>query len=489
MNLYQQYADTMRKIADINYAGAVLSWDNEVYLPKEGMQFRSRQLATLMGISHELFTDKKFGKILTELSDVDLTRKEKRNVLLTKEVYEREKKFSSAFVQEKSMAISHAYHSWVEAKSKNDFSLYEKPLDKIFEIIRKEISITSYKDHAYNAMIHLYERGMTVKKLDEVFLQVKKELIPFLNTIATKKQSNHDFLHMHYEKDKQWAFGLGLLKQMGYNFNRGRQDVSPHPFTISFNPLDVRVTTRVDENDLSNMTWSCIHEGGHALYEQGLSTEDYGLPVGSAASLAIHESQSRLWENNVGRSKAYWKHNYPKLKKVFHANLKNVSLDQFYKAINGVRSNLIRTESDELHYHIHVMIRYEIEKEIVSSNITAREVRDLWNEKYKAYFGLKVKKDSEGILQDVHWSHGSIGYFPTYSLGSFYAAQFFSHAQLAIPNLQTNIEKGETGELLNWLRNNIHKHGAMYDAEVLCKKVTGEKLNFQYFMAYVKGKY
>jgi carboxypeptidase Taq len=276
---------------------------------------------------------------------------------------------------------------------------------------------------------------------------------------------------------------------MGYDFNRGRQDLSPHPFTISFNPYDVRVTTRVDENDFANMTWSCIHEGGHALYEQGLNPDDYGLPVGSAASLAIHESQSRLWENNVGRSKAYWTFQYPKLKKIFPDNLKNVSLDNFYKSINSVKANLIRTEADELHYHLHVMIRYEIEKEIVSTKITAKEVRELWNEKYKEYLGVKVTKDSEGILQDVHWSHGSIGYFPTYSLGSFYAAQFFNRASNDIPTLKSEIEKGNSSSLLHWLRENIHKHGAMYDAEDLCKKVTGEKLNFQYFMEYVKDKY
>lgn len=489
MNLYQQYADTMRKIADIGYSAAILQWDNEVYLPKEGSQYRSRQLATLMGIAHELFIDKKFGKLLDDLVKEKLKGKEKRNVLLTNESYDREKKFSSAFVQKKSIAVSTAYQAWVQARQNNDFSIFEAPLDNLIEIIRKEVDIIGYKDHPYDALINLYERGMTVKKLDEVFTQVKNELIPFINEVKNKKQASKDFLHKHYAKDKQWEFGIELLKKMGYDFNRGRQDLSPHPFTVSFNPYDVRVTTRVDEKDLSNMTWSCIHEGGHALYEQGLDANDYGLPVGSAASLAIHESQSRLWENSVGRSKSYWKFHYPKLKKVFPENLKEVSLDNFYKAINSVKPNFIRTESDELHYHLHVLIRYEIEKEIVSSKLKAKDVRALWNEKYHSYFGLKVKNDAEGVLQDVHWSHGSIGYFPTYSLGSFYAAQFFAHASMAIPTLQNEIEKGNTDTLLKWVRDNIHKHGAMYDAEDLCKKVTGEKLNFQYFMEYVREKY
>lgn len=489
MNLYQEYVEWMRRIADVQYAAGVLQWDNEVNLPKKGSEFRSKQLATLMSTTHEWFTDKKVGKILQRLESETLKTKEKRNILLTKESYDREKKFNSTFVKEKSMAVSNAYQSWVEAKNANDFSIFEKPLNKLFDITRQEIKIIGYREHPYDAMIHLYERGMTVKKLDEVFDQVKRELIPFINTRRSKNKQSNGFLHKYYAKDKQWNFGINVLKQMGYDFDGGRQDISPHPFTISFNPHDVRVTTRVDEYDLSNMTWSCIHEGGHALYEQGLPVSEYGLPTGSAASLAIHESQSRLWENNVGRSKAFWKFHFPKLKKVFPENLSGINLNDFYNAINTIQPNLIRTESDELHYHLHVLIRYEIEKEIVSSNIDAKEVRKLWNDKYKSYFGIEIKDDANGILQDVHWSHGSFGYFPTYSLGSFYAAQFFNKASQDIADLDGEISKGNCSTLLAWLRKNIHQYGAMYDAEVLCKKATGEKLNFKYFMDYVKLKY
>jgi carboxypeptidase Taq len=276
---------------------------------------------------------------------------------------------------------------------------------------------------------------------------------------------------------------------MGYDFDRGRQDIAPHPFTISFGVDDVRVTTRIDEKDLSNMTWSCIHEGGHALYEQGLDGSEYGLPSGSAISLAIHESQSRLWENNVGRSLEYWKYHYPTLQKIFNKNLENVSLKKFYRAINNVEPGFIRTEADELNYHLHIMVRYEIEKIMMSENVDAHQLKTLWNEKYKEYLGLDVKEDNLGILQDVHWAHGSIGYFPTYSLGSFYAAQFFHQAEKDIPKLKKQIKKGDTSQLLDWLRTNIHRKGRSVEAEELCTNLTGEGLNFDYFKNYVEKKY
>jgi carboxypeptidase Taq len=338
-------------------------------------------------------------------------------------------------------------------------------------------------------MIDLYEPDMTVKKLDKIFDDVKRQLLPFLTEVKQKQNIDNSFLQNKFPKDQQWKFGLDVLKSIGFDFSRGRQDISSHPFTIGFGPDDVRVTTRIDENDFCNMTWSCIHEGGHALYEQGLSPKDYGLPSGSATSLGIHESQSRLWENNVGRSKAFWKYQLPKLKKYFPNQLQGVSLDQFFKAINFISPGLIRTEADELHYHLHVMIRYEIEKEIFQSKITAKDIRAMWNDSYKKYIGVKVKNDTHGILQDVHWSHGSFGYFPTYSLGSFYAAQLFATAEKSIPALSKSIEQGDLKPLNQWLAENIYKHGKLYNAEDLCKKATGSSLDLSYFMNYVSLKY
>jgi carboxypeptidase Taq len=325
--------------------------------------------------------------------------------------------------------------------------------------------------------------------LDTIFADVKSALAPLLKNIASKPQVNKDFLHLHYERNAQWEFGIELLKAMGYDMNAGRQDISEHPFTTSFNPQDVRVTTRIDERDFGNMTWSCIHEGGHALYEQGLPVSEYGLPCGEAASLGIHESQSRLWENNVGRSLPFWQHHYAALQARFPDNLQNVSLEDFYKAINQVQPSLIRTEADELTYHFHVMIRYEIEKGLLDGTYSTKDLNEIWNKYYREYLHVEVPNDNQGVLQDIHWSHGSFGYFPTYSLGSLYAAQFFTAAKQQIPGLIEQITKGDYKELLNWLRDEIHHHGRYYTSNELCAKVTGEPLAFKYFLDYATEKY
>src|ERR1700677_4001078 len=296
-------------------------------------------------------------------------------------------------------------------------------------------------------------------------------------------------MYLHYPKDKQWDFGIDLLKQMHYDFAAGRQDISAHPFTTSFNPKDVRVTTRIAEDYLKSMIWSCIHEGGHGLYEQGLPDSEYGLPSGEAVSLGIHESQSRLWENMVGRGLPYWKANMKTLHKYFPENLHQIGPEHFYKAANIVTPSFIRTEADELTYHFHILIRYEIEKALMEGKLQVKDLPAYWNARYKEYLGIKVPNDAEGVLQDIHWSHGSIGYFPTYSLGSFYAAQFYATAKKEIKGLENKIENSNMLPLLEWLREKIHKHGKYYSAEELCKKVTGEKLNFNYFMDYAKDKY
>lgn len=480
----------MAKIADISHAIGVLSWDKETYLPAKSDRFRSQQIATLSALSHGEFTSPEFGDILKNaLAVKKLKATERRNLTITLDQYEKARKFDESFVIEQSMAISKAFQLWVEAKKTGDFGLYAPALDDVIRLKIQESKILNFGDHPYDALLDQYEPNCTVAQLDKLFIDVREELLPLIEKIRQEKKPSDKFMREKYKKDKQWDFGVYLLRVMGYDFDKGRQDISSHPFTISFSPEDVRVTTRIDEHDLANMTWSCIHEGGHALYEQGLDPEEYGLPSGGAISLAIHESQSRLWENHVGRSRDFWQCNYPSLQTKFKKNLKDISLKDFYKAINRVEPSYIRTEADELHYHLHVLIRYEIEKEIISGNCDAATARDLWNTKYKDYLGLKIKNDTVGILQDVHWSHGSFGYFPTYSMGSFYAAQFYQQAQKEMPDLNEQIATSNNYPLLQWLRTNIHCHGRRYEAEELCKKLTGEPLNLKYFIQYVKEKY
>jgi carboxypeptidase Taq len=487
---YENYVALLRRMADVNYAGAVLNWDQETYMPHKGAEMRAQQLSTLAGVAHELSTSEELGKLLESLiNDQSLGEKEKRNVKQSLKDYKDRKKYTTAFVQEMSRCVSEAFQAWQQAKKKNDFSIYAPKLEKLLGLKRQEAELLGYDAHPYDALLNQYEPGAKTADLTVLFNDVRAQLVDFVKKIAAAKQNDGSFMHKHYDKQKQWDFGITLLKQMGYDMEAGRQDISSHPFTTSFAATDVRVTTRINENDLDEMIWSCIHEGGHALYEQGLPNEDYGLPTGEAISLGIHESQSRLWENNVGRSLAYWKGNYPRLQQVFPENLKNITAEDFYRAMNLVKPSLIRTSADELTYHFHIMIRFEIEKAMIEGALEVKDLPASWNKKYKEYLGIDVPSDSQGVLQDIHWSHGSFGYFPTYSLGSFYAAQFFAKAQEEIPGLEEQIAQGNMSSLLQWLRTHIHRYGKFYTAEELCVKVTGKKLDFGYFMEYARKKY
>ncbi|MGZ3866088.1 MAG: carboxypeptidase M32 [Bacteroidia bacterium] len=487
---YSDLKKHMQRIADVNYSASILAWDQETYLPEKGAAFRAGQLSTLMGISHEMFTGSETEKLLNSVkTDKSLNDIQKKNVELLEEEYKKQKKYTTEFVEEMSHAISAAFNAWQQAKKENNFKLFAPHLQKLIDFKKQECELLGYKDHKYNAQLDLYEKKLTVAELDVLFADVRKELVPFVKQIFAAKQVDNKFFFQHFDKDKQWNFGIDLLKQMGFDFSRGRQDTSSHPFTTTLSQDDVRVTTRVNENDFSEMIWSCIHEGGHALYEQGLSAEHYGMPMSEAVSLGIHESQSRLWENNVGRSLVYWNKNIVLAKKYFPEQLRNVSAEDFFKGMNRVEPSLIRTNADELTYHFHIMIRYEIEKAIFEDKLKVDELPEYWNAKYKEYLGIEAPNYSQGILQDVHWSHGSFGYFPTYSLGSFYAAQFFQQAKKDIPGLSKQVEEGNMTELLNWLRKNIHVHGKYYTAAELCQRITGEKLNFSHFMNYAKNKF
>ena len=487
--LYNQYKAASQKIADVKYANAVLQWDQETYLPSKGATARASQMATLSEMAHQLSTDKKLGELLLQLNTAEgLNESEKRNVQLSLEDYQKQEKFSGAFVRQMSEAVSASFHAWIEARKQNDFKVFQPALEGLVKLKKEEAEILGYQNHPYNALLNEYEKGATVQLLDHVFASITKPLGELLLKAKQLPMVDDSFLHQHFPKQQQWDWGMNLIKQLGFDFEAGRQDISEHPFTTNFSSKDVRLTTRIDENDFANMTWSCIHEAGHGLYEQGLPDEQYGLPCGEYASLSIHESQSRLWENCVGRSKAFWQHFYPVLQQNFPNQLKGIDGQRFYQAINKIQPTLIRTEADELTYHFHVQIRYNIEKEIIGGNCSVADIPSIWKEQYSKYLGVKVPNDKQGCLQDVHWSHGSFGYFPTYSLGSFYAAQFFGQVKKDMPNLEHQINVGSTEQLLLWLRNAVHKHGRMFTSEELCEKITGEGLNTQYFMDYISNK-
>lgn len=490
MKDYNLYKEKLAEIADVSHTLSLLNWDQEVYMPKKGFQRRSQQISTLSGYLHQLSTSSKLEQLVTDLLlKNNLSFEEKRNLEISKKEIDRNKKYSKEFVQQLSQTVSKSFNAWQNAKAAKQFSLFAPHLKELIELKKKECDLLGYEKHPYNAMLDLYEPNCTVNFLDELFLGVKKNLTEITQRIFNAPQNIDNFMRLNYKHKDQWKFSLNLLQHIGYDFDAGRQDLSTHPFTTNFSSNDVRVTTRVNENDLAEIIWSTIHEGGHALYEQGLKDCNYGLPAGTYCSLGIHESQSRLWENNVGRSLDFWKYNYPQLQNIFPQQLKKISVEEFYKAMNIVTPSLVRTNADELTYHFHVMIRYEIEKELFSNNVNINELPEIWNSKYVEYLNINVPSDDVGILQDIHWSHGSFGYFPTYSLGSFYAAQFFNQATKDLPNLETAIANGNTSNLLKWLQSKIHKHGKLFDASTLCKKVTGEELKIKYFSDYVKTKY
>ncbi len=487
---YEKYQAKMQELADVNYAISVLNWDQETYLPQKGAASRAQQISTLTKISHQLATSEELGDLLHELSEKsDLNEWERRNVAESLNEYQKKQKYTTDFVVRLSQVTSQCYQSWLKARAASDFSIFSPAFEEMVGLKREECELLGYEEHPYDALLDQFEPGEKTSNLLELFHDVHKQLVDFVKEISARPQVNDEWMYKFYNKEKQWQYGIDILEQMGYDFKAGRQDVSAHPFTTSFGSNDVRVTTRIDEYNLYEMIWSCIHEGGHALYEQGLKQEDYGLPTGNYLSLGIHESQSRLWENNVGRSQAYWKANYKRLQENFPENLGEVNLESFYKAVNIVKPSLIRTNADELTYHFHILIRFLIEKELIEGSIKVKDIPAIWNQKYKEYLDIDVPSDKEGCLQDIHWSHGSLGYFPTYSLGSFYAAQFYQQAQKEISDLEYQITNGNMRPLLQWLRTKIHQYGRFYTAEDLCIAVTGEKLTFRYFMEYAKEKY
>jgi carboxypeptidase Taq len=489
-DLYSVYVDRMQKIADVKYAAAVLEWDQETYLPPKGAEARGRQLASLTEIAHTWLTAPDLGNLLQELHQRgDLAEDENRNVALTLEDYTKQKRFSPAFIRRLSETSSRSFHSWLQARTANSFALFRDDLDQLVLLKREEAELAGYEQHPYNALLDTFEKGCTTALLDKIFASVRDPLKDLLARISNRPQVDDSFLRGDFPRGKQWDFGMELIRQLGFDFEAGRQDISEHPFTTSFGARDVRITTRIDEKDFGHMTWSCIHETGHALYEQGLPPSYYGLPLGEYASLSIHESQSRLWENNVGRSLSWWRTIYPRLQAAFPVQLGAVTVERFYQGINKVAPSLIRTEADEVSYHFHVMIRYELEKELIAGTLAVTDIPAWWKENYRRWLGVDVPDDKRGCLQDVHWSHGSFGYFPTYSLGSFYAAQLFSAAENQDLTIGPAIGEGHTGPLLEWLRGHIHRHGRRYTSEQLCELATGKTLDIHYFLDYLLDKY
>ena len=491
MNHFSNLRLKLEQLADLKGAIALLSWDQEVMMPAGGITFRARQSATLSGLQHEMYVNE-VGPMLkaVEQEEYDgMDEWHQANVRALRHEMDRVEKLPTAHVMEVTQVASQAQQVWAKARAENDFSAFRPWLEKLVALRRKEAEYYGYTTVPYDALLEGYEPGMTTERVKAVFEEVKPGLKALLERIRNGSAPSDVIQGKGLASDAQLKFGMAVGQRLGYSPDHGRLDLSSHPFSIAVSPEDARITTKVAATDLSEMLYSTIHETGHALYEMGLDTAHYGLPACEACSLAIHESQSRLWENNVGRSLPFWQAMRPLLLEHFPDTFHSALEQDLYGTVNRVSPSLIRISADELTYHFHIILRFELESALINGQLEVADLPKAWNEKMAAYLGAVPPSEREGCLQDIHWSFGSFGYFPTYSLGSFYAAQFMAAAERQIPTLWQEISKGNFRPLLQWLRENVHQHGRTLSAEELCRRATGETLNVSHFLAYANRKF
>lgn len=480
-------------LRNMNYLESTLgivSWDMEVMAPVNALEYRSEVLGYLSTQYHQLATDSKIADALEVLNqETDLTQVEKKLVRHFKESYEKNKKIPESLQRELTIATSKGGQYWKEAKEQQDYEIFKPYLKNVLELAIQQAQCVGYEGHLYNAFLDDFEKGMTVEELDRIFPPLRDGLVEILDKIKASSVEIPSHPQGNYDKKRQEKLSLLLLEAMGYDYKKsGRVDETEHPFTTSLGPGDTRITTHYYEDGLESAIFSSVHEGGHAIYDQNMPHElsDYG--VDECPSMGIHESQSRFYENIIGRSLSFWKAFYPKLQDIF-PEYESITLDEFYQMINVVKPSLVRTEADEVTYSLHVIIRYEIEKLMVSQEVTVDELPELWNQKYEEYLGVRPSNDSIGVMQDVHWSEALIGYFPSYALGNLYGAQFYHQMKKEIPDLSEKIEAGDLKSVFTWLKDNIHSQGNLFTPSQLVEKVTGEPLNPQYFLDYLTEKY
>ena len=487
----QQLKERLGEVADISRAASVLGWDQQVNMPPGGNEARGQQLATLSKIAQEKFISDEVGRLIDDLkqefdgADTD----EAAIVRVAARDYDKARRVPPSFIAEQALVTSKAFEAWVEAKNKSDFSIFQPHLEKVVELVHKYVSFFPPADHPYDTLLDDYEPGMKTADVKAIFDGLRPKQVKLIKAIAAAKQVKDDFLFRKYNEKKLMDFGEQVITRFGYDWTRGRQDKAPHPFQTSFSVNDVRITTRYEADHPLATMFSTMHEAGHAMYEQGINPSFERTPLAGGTSLAVHESQSRMWENLVGRSLPFWEHFYPALKKLFPTQLDGVSLKAFYKAINKVEPSLIRVNADEATYNLHIMLRLELEIDMVEGSIAVKDLPEIWNTKMQEYLGITPPDDARGVLQDIHWSYGAIGYFSTYALGNLVSAQLWEKINKDIRNLDDQIRKGDFSELLAWLRKNIHQHGQKYEPQQLVKKVTGSTISPQPYVRYLTNKY
>lgn len=489
MPAYEQLCETAREVALLTSTESTLGWDQETYMPPKALAFRANQMSWLSGKAHALATGKAMRKLLDQAaSEKTSDAKVAANIQVMRHDFDRAERIPGKLVIEESEAASHAKHAWVEARKKSDFSLFAPHLSKLLDIARRKADLWGYEGEPYDALLEAYERGTRTQEVSALFDKLKPELTQIARAAVERgARVKPNLLNGKYPIEKQKLLNAEVAASIGFDFDSGRIDTTAHPFCTTLGPRDVRLTTRYDETDFTSSLFGVLHESGHGLYELGLPEPDFGLPSGRACSLGIHESQSRLWENHVGRSRTFWEKWLPRATEIF-PHLKKLSLDQFLAAVNRSEYSFIRVEADEATYDLHIILRFGLERRMVRGELAVKDVPEAWNAEFKSLFGMTPPDDAHGCLQDIHWSMGGLGYFATYTLGNLNAAQLFSTAKKD-RKIANALAKADYAPLLAWLRKNVHAHGATLLPGEIMKAATGKPTDAKWHLKHLRDRF
>lgn len=492
--VYRSLCQFVREYALIDSIRGSLAWDERTMMPAAAAAYRGEQMKALARMAHERRTDERVGEMLSQLEQsslaTDPTSETGATIRALRRDHERAKKLPASLVEALAEATVIGQQAWQQARENDSFSEFAPHLERILRLIVESAEAIGYVDHKYDPLLDEYEPGTTTRQISTLLAELAPELSQLVSAITDgQRPAPVEILKRNYDVDKQDRFGSHVAEQIGFDFQRGRLDVSVHPFCESVGPNDCRITTRYQRNCFGSAFFGILHEAGHGIYEQGLRREHFGLPLGQHLSLGMHESQSRMWENFVGRGLPFWTYFFPHLKQTFPKPLQDVSVDQFHWAINAVQPSLIRVEADEATYNLHIVVRFELERDLIGGELAVVDLPVAWREKYQRYLGVAPTSDADGVLQDIHWSSGLVGYFPTYALGNLYAAQLFAQAAADIGDIDEAMRRGEFEALTDWLRLNIHYHGRRYTTHELMERVTGKPVSSAPFLAYLRGKF
>jgi carboxypeptidase Taq len=484
----------LNDVTSLTQINALLDWDLQTQMPEGASASRARHVGIMSRLIHEMFTADETGKLLDEAAvetkGADYDGVDASTLRIGRRDYERLKKLPTDLVEEMSRVGAMGHHVWAKARAENNFKAFAPVLGQMIELKKKAAECYGYADHIYDGLLEEYEPGLKTDDVARMFADLRTDLVPLVRSIAAHADAVDDaVLHQDFDVDKQREFAEAVIKDFGYDFNRGRQDRAVHPFCTNFSINDVRITTRFDPKWLNPALFGTLHETGHALYELNVDQALEGTILAGGTSLGVHESQSRLWENIVGRSRAFWERYFPDLQRTFPQQLGSVELETFYRAINKVHPSYIRVEADEATYNLHIMMRFELEADLVAGKLKVDELPDAWEEKSQGYLGIVPPTDTLGVLQDVHWSMGLLGYFPTYSIGTILSAALYEKAIAANPSIPMEIGQGKFDTLLGWLRENIHQHGRKFEPKEIIQRATGEPLQARSYINYLKSKF